>query len=242
VLAFQKLDITYRPADKNRSQLYAAFEPLLNSGQVELLDQPNLLPQLIGLVRKGEKIDHLNGEHDDHANACAGAVVMAAAESMPFMFFSGGRAIGTSAVEANPVPSIEAPSFVARARAALGHAAERLGDTISSVTDAIATTGKAIGQAVAPSEPLPTPSFTGKPRSIEAIRSLAPGCRSQSEQQRLDEHDDREQRRRQPSDFEKEVRDSPGGWYFPTDGGHRLPMRDLHDELEQVRAKFQQWR
>ena len=77
VLAFEKQGITYRPADLNRSQLYAAFEPLLNSGQVELLDHSKLFEQLIGLMRKGEKIDHQSGEHDDWANAAAGACVNA---------------------------------------------------------------------------------------------------------------------------------------------------------------------
>lgn len=75
IKAFEKHGITYRPAALNRSQLYAALEPLLNSGQVELLDHPKLFSQLIGLVRKGEKIDHAPGEHDDHSNASAGALV-----------------------------------------------------------------------------------------------------------------------------------------------------------------------
>ncbi|MDP3089637.1 MAG: terminase large subunit [Nitrospira sp.] len=77
VQAFLKHGITYRPAEHNRSQLYAALEPLANSGQVELLDHPKLFPQLIGLIRKGEKIDHVNGEHDDHANSAAGGLVSA---------------------------------------------------------------------------------------------------------------------------------------------------------------------
>ena len=77
VLAFQKLGIHYEPAELNRSQLYSAFEPLLNSGRVELLDHPKLLQQFIGLQRKGEKIDHVSGEHDDHANSVAGCLVLA---------------------------------------------------------------------------------------------------------------------------------------------------------------------
>ena len=76
VQAFQKHGIDYRPAEMNRSQIYAAFEPLLNSGKVELLDHPKLLQQLIGLVRTGEKIDHAPGDHDDHANAAAGVLVL----------------------------------------------------------------------------------------------------------------------------------------------------------------------
>lgn len=78
VQAFQKLGIHYQPAELNRSQLYAAFEPLLNSGRVELLDHTKLVQQFIGLVRKGEKIDHASGEHDDHSNAVVGVCVRAA--------------------------------------------------------------------------------------------------------------------------------------------------------------------
>jgi hypothetical protein len=37
-----------------------------------------LLQQFIGLVRKGEKIDHASGEHDDHCNAVAGVVTAVA--------------------------------------------------------------------------------------------------------------------------------------------------------------------
>jgi hypothetical protein len=71
--------IVYELSSLSRSDLYAAFEPLLNSGQVELLDHPVLMQQLIGLVRssgmgRNVKIDHPPGEHDDYANAAAGAV------------------------------------------------------------------------------------------------------------------------------------------------------------------------
>jgi len=76
VLAFQKLGIRYRQTQQNRSELYAALEPLLNSGQVELLDHAKAISQLIGLIRRGERIDHSTGEHDDHANSVAGAVVL----------------------------------------------------------------------------------------------------------------------------------------------------------------------
>ena len=44
VQGWNKFAIAYRPADLNRSQIYAAFEVLLNSGQVDLLDHPKLFP------------------------------------------------------------------------------------------------------------------------------------------------------------------------------------------------------
>jgi hypothetical protein len=104
VVAFEKHGITYRPAELNRSQLYSALEPLLNSGQVELLDHPTLLTQLIGLVRKGEKIDHVNGEHDDWSNAASGALVLVQTAGAPFVFSCNGVRIGSGASLPEPLP------------------------------------------------------------------------------------------------------------------------------------------
>jgi hypothetical protein len=42
-----------------------------------LLDIANLESQLLGLVWRGGKIDHPSGEHDDYANATAGALYLA---------------------------------------------------------------------------------------------------------------------------------------------------------------------
>ncbi len=100
VQAFEKHGILYRPAELNRSQIYAAIEPLLNSGQVELLDQPKLFGQLIGLIRRGEKIDHPGSEHDDHSNSAAGAVTLAHRDgSRPKFGISGGGANGLTEIE-----------------------------------------------------------------------------------------------------------------------------------------------
>jgi hypothetical protein len=79
---FRKAGIEYRPAEKTKSELYAALLPLLNSGQVELLDNPRLQAQLLNLERRTSRggrdsIDHGPGGHDDLANAAAGALVSA---------------------------------------------------------------------------------------------------------------------------------------------------------------------
>ena len=101
IQAFQKHDIIYHQADQNRSQIYSAFEPLLNSGQIELLDHPKLFPQLIGLMRKGEKIDHVSTDHDDHSNAAAGALVLVLRDvQRPQFDISAGRAPGELTAEA----------------------------------------------------------------------------------------------------------------------------------------------
>lgn len=57
---------------------------LLNSGQVELLDDRRLVAQIRGLERRTawggrDSIDHGPGGHDDLANATLGAVLLATA-------------------------------------------------------------------------------------------------------------------------------------------------------------------
>ena len=74
---FQEYDISYQVADSSKSELYDQFEPRLNAGEVELLDDSKLQEQLLTLVIKGSKIQHLSGDHDDHANAAVGALLLA---------------------------------------------------------------------------------------------------------------------------------------------------------------------
>ena len=69
--------IKYEPADLNRSELYLAFLPLLNSGRLDLLDCPRMITQFVALERRTarsgrDSIDHAPGGHDDLANAVAG--------------------------------------------------------------------------------------------------------------------------------------------------------------------------
>jgi hypothetical protein len=74
---FQNAGISYIVSERTKGQLCEAMEPLLNGHKVVLLDVPVLEEQCLGLVWRGGKIDHPNGEHDDWANASAGAVIMA---------------------------------------------------------------------------------------------------------------------------------------------------------------------
>lgn len=76
---FRKYGITVVPSDKTKSELYREFLPMLNSGQVELLDHPRMVAQFARLERRvarggKDSIDHAPGGHDDVANAVAGAV------------------------------------------------------------------------------------------------------------------------------------------------------------------------
>jgi hypothetical protein len=74
---FEEHGIAYDVCRRSKSELYDALEPRLNAGEVELLDDGKLQEQLLTLVTRGGKIDHLPGDHDDYANAAAGAIWLA---------------------------------------------------------------------------------------------------------------------------------------------------------------------
>ena len=91
---FSTYGIRYEPAELNRSELYLAFLPLVNSGRVDLLDSPRMITQFVGLERRTSRggrdsIDHAPGGHDDVANAVAGAAWLASAsKSFPAHAFT----------------------------------------------------------------------------------------------------------------------------------------------------------
>jgi hypothetical protein len=76
----KKHSISYEVAKKFKSDLYVHhLLPTLNSGRVDLLDDPRSIQQICGLeahtARAGkDKVDHAPGAHDDLANAIAGLV------------------------------------------------------------------------------------------------------------------------------------------------------------------------
>jgi hypothetical protein len=71
---FENEGITYAVSKLNKTQLYEALEPRINAGEVELIDLPILTEQLLTLVRRGTKVDHQAGDHDDYSNGAAGVV------------------------------------------------------------------------------------------------------------------------------------------------------------------------
>lgn len=75
---FYKRGITYLPCKKSKSELYRDLLPLLNSGNVELLDNEKMINELVSLERRTarggrDSIDHPPNGHDDRINAVAGA-------------------------------------------------------------------------------------------------------------------------------------------------------------------------
>jgi hypothetical protein len=91
---FSAYGIRYAPAELNRSELYLAFLPLVNSGRVDLLDNARMVSQFVGLERRTSRggrdtVDHAPASHDDIANAVAGAAWLASAsKSFPAHAFS----------------------------------------------------------------------------------------------------------------------------------------------------------
>lgn len=80
---FRKQGITYRTSENPKTAIYREWLPLLNAGNLELLDLPRIKSQFCGLDRQvarsgQESIDHAPGGHDDIANAVAGVLVRAA--------------------------------------------------------------------------------------------------------------------------------------------------------------------
>jgi hypothetical protein len=76
---FRKWGIEYQTSEKNKSELYQAILPVMNSGRVELPDNKRLVSQLVGLERRTarggrDSIAHAPHSHDDLANAVAGAI------------------------------------------------------------------------------------------------------------------------------------------------------------------------
>lgn len=138
---FRANSITYRSSERDRSALFLELLPLVNSGRAVLLDDKDLLRELRGLERRRgtsgrDRIDHAPGQHDDRANAAAGAVVLAAADAaqQPFgLLFSGGSPSEVATLEAT-VEALRARlaggtrAVVASLRAAgasLAHTAQR---------------------------------------------------------------------------------------------------------------------
>jgi hypothetical protein len=90
--AFRRFGITYKPSELTRSELYLEVLPLFSQGRVELLDLPVLRTQLLLLERRTraggrDSVDHPRMAHDDHANAAAGALRLAAPATVRRSFF-----------------------------------------------------------------------------------------------------------------------------------------------------------
>jgi hypothetical protein len=89
--AFAKHGLTYRYSVDDRSEIYLNALPLLTSGRARLLDSDRMLAQFCALERRTatsgrDRVDHPKEQHDDLANAVAGALTRAAVVKAPLKF------------------------------------------------------------------------------------------------------------------------------------------------------------
>ena len=80
---FRECRIDYVVSERTKSEIYAAFLVLANSGLVQIPLHRRLIAQFRTIQRRmlrsgRESIDHSPGAHDDLSNAAAGALVLAA--------------------------------------------------------------------------------------------------------------------------------------------------------------------
>jgi hypothetical protein len=83
VAEFRKHGVEYRHSFQDRSAIYIACLPLLNSGRAQLLDSTRLVNQLAALQRRTsssgrQTVDHPRNGADDLANSACGALSLAA--------------------------------------------------------------------------------------------------------------------------------------------------------------------
>lgn len=99
---FADAGIGYRVSPLSKSEIYEQLEPKINAAEVELLDDPFMIDQLLGLIMRGTKIDHASGEHDDRINAAAGALLLAVGRSLSIEDFQrGALAVATADTRAD---------------------------------------------------------------------------------------------------------------------------------------------
>jgi hypothetical protein len=77
---FAAYGVHYEPAELNRSELYLALLPLVNSHGVDLLDNKRMISQFCALERRTarsgkDSVDHPPQGHDDISNSVAGVIV-----------------------------------------------------------------------------------------------------------------------------------------------------------------------
>lgn len=110
---FVNAGIEYLRCDRNKSDLYRDFLPLMSSGRVELLDNDRLIAQLCGLERHvgpsgKDQITHPDKGHDDLINAAAGALIYASRDALdhvptPMPWYTGKNSGPSDGVAAAPV-------------------------------------------------------------------------------------------------------------------------------------------
>jgi hypothetical protein len=104
--AWRAEKITYTMSDLTAHQLYEQVQVLFNTERVALIDHSTVEGQFLSLIWRGGKIDHPNGEHDDHANAASGAIYFASKKTPQYRGFPTGvgRSIFAGNADAMTLP------------------------------------------------------------------------------------------------------------------------------------------
>jgi hypothetical protein len=114
---FLKHGISYEAAAKPKSDLYSALLPAINSGRIDLLDEPRSIAQLCSLERRTSRggrdsIDHPPNGHDDVSNAVAGAFSLAKGGAYPTdLSWVNGLAVDGAEAEARAAAEFRAARF-----------------------------------------------------------------------------------------------------------------------------------
>lgn len=101
---WRKRGIECVTSEKTASDLFREALSLVNSGRVELLDEPRLVTQLAALERRTgrggkDTVSHPPGGHDDVAVAAVGALVHAARPHAPLRFWGGSLADSSDLID-----------------------------------------------------------------------------------------------------------------------------------------------
>ncbi|HEV2547016.1 MAG TPA: hypothetical protein VGU20_06755, partial [Stellaceae bacterium] len=166
---FRAHGIEYEVAEQPKSDMYRDLLPLLNSGQVELLDLPRLVSQLCALERRTarggkDSIDHPPGAHDDVSNCVAGVLVAVSASAVSFTPWR------RSMTEVAPMPANAGLIFAVlrpgeKGECALVYAARRSLDRANDKTLVLLDV-----------EVAPFVLTSIVPRVVERLRSFASAC------------------------------------------------------------------
>jgi hypothetical protein len=118
VQRFREHGIHYEPSAQPKSEQYLNLLPLLNSGRVELLENPRLSAQLVGLERRTarsgkDSVDHSPGGHDDLINAVAGALVNLDLDRRPMLINQRAMRVNDSAVKFPSVVDVVFATMIA---------------------------------------------------------------------------------------------------------------------------------
>jgi hypothetical protein len=115
---FRKHGISFEQSAKPKSDLYSSLLPAINSGKIDLLDEPRCISQLYVLERRTSRggrdsIDHPPNGHDDVCNSVAGvfSITKRGSYDESLEWVNGPDTDGDAAAEARAAAEFRAARF-----------------------------------------------------------------------------------------------------------------------------------